>query len=272
MGLYRVCPTCGNSEEKTIVHVCCSCGTIFCDRCGNKEFDNFPLPFTTMHCPRCGSTELNSNGLTSNNDKGISQIIRDEDSVTIVTDEGSCVTADQRSYWLDSENQRRFDEAVEEALRRDSEKSNQAKDIHQTMISNDYATSINVQSGWNNQSQNNFRNNSTNRITNSYNTSRPSTSQLLDEAMSKLQQERDELNNTTNRVINNYNASRVSTHQLLDETMSKLQQKKDELNKHYSKNATIGICRGCGKQWPMSVLENGNGLCPLCQRVHERQR
>ena len=256
MGFYRVCPTCGNSEENTGVNVCCSCGAIFCDRCGNKEFDHFPSPFTTMHCPRCGSTELKSNGLISNNDKGVSQIIRDEDSVTIVTDQGSCVTADQRSYWLDSENQRRFDEAVEEALRRDSEKSNQAKDIHQTIISNGSATSIDV----------------TNRNINSYNTSRPSTNQLLEETMSKLQQKRDELNNTTNRVINSYNTSKVSTNQLLEETMSKLQQKRDELNKHNSKNTTLGICKGCGKQWPLSVLENGNGLCPVCQRIHEHQR
>lgn len=39
---------------------------IFCDRCTDKEFDHFPLPFTATHCPRCGSTDLRGSGLICN--------------------------------------------------------------------------------------------------------------------------------------------------------------------------------------------------------------
>ena len=210
MGFYRVCPTCGNSEENTGVNVCCSCGTIFCDRCGNKEFDNFPLPFTTMHCPRCGSTELKSNGLIcsdkgnnfSNLPKGISQIIRDENSVTVITDQGHAVTADQRDYWQDNENQRRFDEAIEEALSRDEYKGINRPKTHTTRI----------------------------------------------EAVS--------------------NSPKNPTGTMLDSAMARLQ----ETKKRFEKYNTTGECRCCGRSWPLVILERGNGLCPLCQNIHERQR
>lgn len=66
MGLYRFCPNCGNPEENTGVNVCNDCKLIFCDRCADKEFDHFPLPFTTTHCPRCGSTNLRGSGLICN--------------------------------------------------------------------------------------------------------------------------------------------------------------------------------------------------------------
>ena len=38
------------------------------------------------------------------------------------------------------------------------------------------------------------------------------------------------------------------------------------------KELIMGTCRCCGKSWPLPILEKGNGLCPICQKVHERQR
>ncbi len=34
----------------------------------------------------------------------------------------------------------------------------------------------------------------------------------------------------------------------------------------------MGTCRGCGKSWPLEILQKGMGLCPMCQKVRERQR
>lgn len=34
----------------------------------------------------------------------------------------------------------------------------------------------------------------------------------------------------------------------------------------------MGPCKNCGKIWPLQILENGNGLCPMCQKVQERQK
>ena len=63
MGVYRRCPTCGNTGMNDPVYVCNDCRHMFCGVCGNKEFDTFPLPFTTMHCPRCKSTKLRGVGV-----------------------------------------------------------------------------------------------------------------------------------------------------------------------------------------------------------------
>ena len=409
MGLYRVCPNCGNTEENVGIYVCADCHLIFCDRCGNKDFDQFPLPFTTMHCPRCNSKEVNSNGLICNNDKGVSQIIRDDESVTVITDQGSCVTCDQRSYWLESENQRRFDEAVEEALHRDSQKSALPKGISQIIRDEESVTVITEQgscvtcdqrSYWlESENQRRFdeaveaalnRDNqkctlpkgisqiirdeeSVTVITdqgscvtcdqrsywlesenqrrfdeaveaalnrdNQKCTLPKGISQIIrdeesvtvitdqgscvtcdqrsywlesenqrrfDEAVEEalrrdsqkgksskdcsqtiisgnsgvsieMQSNRNNRNKdedvrgTIERNVNSYSTSRGSTSQLLDEAMSRLQQKTQNL-KEYSYKNTTGKCKACGSTWPLSILERGNGLCPMCQRMQERQR
>ena len=49
---------------------------------------------------------------------GVSQIIRTDDSITIVTDDGHSSTRDQSSNWNDSQNNEILDEAIEEALRK----------------------------------------------------------------------------------------------------------------------------------------------------------
>ena len=283
MGFYRVCPTCGNSEENTRINVCCSCGTIFCDRCGNKEFDNFPLPITTMHCPRCGSTELKSNGLIcndkgnnfSNLPKGISQIIRDENSVTVITDQGHAITADQRDYWLDNENQRRFDEAIEEALSRDEYKginrpkthttrieamSNLPKGISQiirdensvTVITDQgHAVTADQRDYWlDNENQRRF-------------------DEAIEEALSRDEYKGINRPKThTTRIEAVSNSPKNPTGTMLDSAMARLQ----ETQKRFEKYNTTGECRCCGRSWPLAILERGNGLCPLCQNIHERQR
>lgn len=58
---YNVCPNCGNTRNSG-VQVCNDCHLIFCDECAVKEFDHFPLPFTTTHCPRCNGTNLRGIG------------------------------------------------------------------------------------------------------------------------------------------------------------------------------------------------------------------
>lgn len=52
---------------------------------------------------------------------GVSQIIRTDDSVTVVTDDGHSSTRDQSSSWSDSHNNELLDEAIEEALRKDDD-------------------------------------------------------------------------------------------------------------------------------------------------------
>lgn len=50
---------------------------------------------------------------------GVSQIIKTEDSVTVITDEGHSVTREQHDYWSDSTNNAEVDKAIEEALAKD---------------------------------------------------------------------------------------------------------------------------------------------------------
>jgi len=50
---------------------------------------------------------------------GVSQIIKTEDSVTVITDEGHSVTREQHDYWSDSTNNEEVDKAIEEALAKD---------------------------------------------------------------------------------------------------------------------------------------------------------
>lgn len=50
---------------------------------------------------------------------GIAQIIREEDRVTVITDQGNSVTRSQSSTWSDSTNNEEFDKAIEEALSKD---------------------------------------------------------------------------------------------------------------------------------------------------------
>ena len=384
MGLYRVCPNCGNTEENVGIYVCADCHLIFCDRCGNKDFDQFPLPFTTMHCPRCNSKEVNSNGLICNNDKGVSQIIRDDESVTIITDQGSCVTCDQRSYWLESENQRRFDEAVEEALHRDSQKSALPKGISQIIRDEESVTVITEQgtcvtcdqrSYWlESENQRRFdeaveaalnRDNQKSALPkgisqiirdedsvtvitdqgscvtcdqrsywlesenqrrfdeaveaalnrdNQKCTLPKGISQIIrdeesvtvitdqgscvtcdqrsywlesenqrrfdeavEEALRRDSQKsvlkRDEFKNThypnapiRKKTIND--SPKSPTAIMYDSTTVRLQ----ECKKRVEKYNTTGICIACGRTFPIAVLERGNGLCPLCQHIHERKR
>ena len=50
---------------------------------------------------------------------GIRQIIKTEDSVTVITDQGHSATREQTPYWSDSSNNEKVDEAIEEALSKD---------------------------------------------------------------------------------------------------------------------------------------------------------
>ena len=50
---------------------------------------------------------------------GVNQIIRTDDSVTVITDQGNSVTREQWSGWSDSTNNDKLDEAIEEALSKD---------------------------------------------------------------------------------------------------------------------------------------------------------
>lgn len=50
---------------------------------------------------------------------GIRQIIKTEDSVTVITDQGHSATREQSPYWSDSSNNEKVDEAIEEALSKD---------------------------------------------------------------------------------------------------------------------------------------------------------
>ena len=326
MGLYRVCPNCGNTEENVGIYVCADCHLIFCDRCGNKDFDQFPLPFTTMHCPRCNSKEVNSNGLICNNDKGVSQIIRDDESVTIITDQGSCVTCDQRSYWLESENQRRFDEAVEEALHRDSQKSALPKGISQIIRDEESVTVITeqgtcvtcdqrsywlesenqrrfdeaVEAALNRDNQKSALPKGISQIIRDEDSVTVITDQgscvtcdqrsywlesenqrrfdeAVEEALRRDSQKsvlkRDEFKNThypnapiRKKTIND--SPKSPTAIMYDSTTVRLQ----ECKKRVEKYNTTGICIACGRTFPIAVLERGNGLCPLCQHIHERKR
>lgn len=49
----------------------------------------------------------------------IKEIIRTENSVTVITEQGHSVTKEQHDYWSDSHNNEEFDKAVEEALAKD---------------------------------------------------------------------------------------------------------------------------------------------------------
>ena len=51
----------------------------------------------------------------------IKEIIRTENSVTVVTEQGHSVTKEQWTGWSDSHNNALFDEAIEEALAKDNE-------------------------------------------------------------------------------------------------------------------------------------------------------
>lgn len=50
---------------------------------------------------------------------GIAQIIREEDRVTVITDQGNSATAEQWSGWSESTNNEKLDEAIEKALAKD---------------------------------------------------------------------------------------------------------------------------------------------------------
>ncbi len=50
---------------------------------------------------------------------GVNQIIRTDDSVTVITDQGHSATREQWSGWSDSTNNDKLDEAIEEALSKD---------------------------------------------------------------------------------------------------------------------------------------------------------
>lgn len=50
---------------------------------------------------------------------GINQIIRTDESVTVITDGGSSVTRPQSTIWSDSHNNEELDKAIEEALAKD---------------------------------------------------------------------------------------------------------------------------------------------------------
>lgn len=50
---------------------------------------------------------------------GIAQIIRENDKVTVITDNGTSVTREQHDYWSDSTNNEELDKAIEEALSKD---------------------------------------------------------------------------------------------------------------------------------------------------------
>ena len=50
---------------------------------------------------------------------GVSQIIRSDDSVTVITDGGHSVTVEQSSSWTDSKNNELLDQAIEDALAKD---------------------------------------------------------------------------------------------------------------------------------------------------------
>ena len=63
MGVYRQCPTCGNTSKNDGVYVCNDCRHFFCESCAVEEFDHFPLPFTSKHCPRCNGKNIRSVGL-----------------------------------------------------------------------------------------------------------------------------------------------------------------------------------------------------------------
>ena len=52
---------------------------------------------------------------------GVSQIIRTEDSVTVITDDDHSSSRPQSSSWSDSHNNELLDEAIEEALRKDDD-------------------------------------------------------------------------------------------------------------------------------------------------------
>lgn len=50
---------------------------------------------------------------------GIAQIIREDDKVTVITDQGHSATAEQWSGWSESTNNAKLDDAIEEALSKD---------------------------------------------------------------------------------------------------------------------------------------------------------
>ncbi len=52
---------------------------------------------------------------------GVSQIIRNENSVTVITDKGHSATREQWSGWSESTNNEKLDEAIEEALSKDND-------------------------------------------------------------------------------------------------------------------------------------------------------
>ena len=55
--------------------------------------------------------------ITGKNDMAeIKEIIRTENSVTVITTAGKSVTKEQHSYWSDSKNNEELDKAIEEAL------------------------------------------------------------------------------------------------------------------------------------------------------------
>lgn len=52
---------------------------------------------------------------------GVSQIIRTDDSVTVITDQGHSSTKEQWSGWSEDRNNEKLDEAIEEALSKDED-------------------------------------------------------------------------------------------------------------------------------------------------------
>jgi len=50
---------------------------------------------------------------------GVAQIIRTEESVTVITEQGHSATAEQWPGWSDSTNNDLLDRAIEEALSKD---------------------------------------------------------------------------------------------------------------------------------------------------------
>lgn len=50
---------------------------------------------------------------------GIAQIIREDDRVTVITDQGHSATAEQYSGWSEQTNNEKLDEAIEDALKKD---------------------------------------------------------------------------------------------------------------------------------------------------------
>lgn len=50
---------------------------------------------------------------------GIAQIIREDDKVTVITDQGHSATAEQYHGWSEQVNNEKLDEAIEDALKKD---------------------------------------------------------------------------------------------------------------------------------------------------------